>query len=108
MKLYLLVVPDDHGGMGHDQVGIALDFEDGSPVVGGWLIDPNTTDWSQMQDGAASCVPRAGLSMGGAFPTLRGLCDFTRYAATETDGTLVYQPEGVFHYARRDPELWQL
>lgn len=102
----MLVVPDDHGGMGHDQVGLVVDFQDGSPIIGGWLIDPNEHVWAEIAENHV--VPVAGLTMGGAFPNLRGLGDFTRYAVAELDGTLVYQPEGVFRYARRDPELWQL
>jgi hypothetical protein len=107
MKLYLLVVPDDHGGVGVEQVGVAIDFDDGSPVIGVWLIDPNTDTWDDCYESSLP-APLAGVSMGGAFPNLRGLADFTKYAVTETDGTLVYQPEGVFRYARRDPTLWLL
>lgn len=106
VRLLMLVVPDDHGGMGHDQVGFVLDFQDGSPIVGGWLIDPNTTTFRDVTEDETLSHPQAGVTMGGAFPTVRGLADFTQYAVVELDGTLVYAPKEVFRYARRDPSMW--
>lgn len=118
---YMLVVPDERGGMGMDRVGAVLVWGDERPswrpwrvVQACWLMDPNKDRW---RDGNYSPSPghmgvhgvfvdenEAGVTMSGAFPSLRALADWTGYAVAEIDGTLVYQPEGVFRYARRDPD----
>jgi len=107
MRLLMLVVPDDHGGVGMDQVGLVAETE--TVVFGFWLQDPNTQDMlmiEQRREDHAWDTAFTGLTMHGAFPSVRSLADWTGYAVAEMDGTLVYQPEGVFRYARRDPDLW--
>jgi len=103
MRLLMLVVPDDHGGMGMDKVGYVMGT--GNVFEAVWLIDPNKDTWDTKDD---TMFAEAGRHFFGTFPSLEGLALFTRYAVAELDGTLVYQPEGVFRYARKDPELWQI
>lgn len=107
LRMLMLVVPDDHGGMGMDQVGSALVLEDGV-ITAFWLMDPNTHGFKDITDPLISAwgSPEAGVTMTGNFVTTRALGDWTGYAVTRLDGTLLYQPEGVFRYARKDPELW--
>lgn len=108
IKTLILVVPDDHGGMGMDQVGQVLVYEEGV-IAAWWLMDPGehrVERLRKMNPGRSFWEPWVHHTMTGNFTSVRSLAEWTSYAVAEIDGTLVYQPEGVYRYARRDPELW--